>query len=229
MDSGIGISPPSSASKASKKSTKMLDAPPSAYKAPSVFTLADTQASQKSKRSSSSSRAPSRQSSQSRRRSSSASRDAQTVLHIKEFHRVETLPDRAPSTASTAKQSTAKQSTTKQSTASTAKQSTYSAKSKYRSPEEVPLPISRAATWADGHGGSKGSEASFMTAKSGKTIMGLEKIRSEAGQKDRDMTKSVVGKLREGRKLDLPAGEVGPEDSVSQVSSSRGSRRSSRR
>ena len=221
IDSGIGISPPSSASRASKK---MLEAPPSAYKGPpTVITQAQTQASHKSRRSSSANRAPSR-SHHSGRRSSSASRrdDAQTVLHIKEFRRVESFPANGGggSQASTAKPSKQHNSLSESKSKSS------------RSPEKVPLPLSRAATWADGRDGRGGSsEASFATARSGaggKTIMGLEKVQSEASRKDRDMTKSVVGKLRDVKRLDVGGSEVGPMDSVSQVSSSRGSRRSRR-
>ena len=202
IDSGIGISPPSSASRATK-SVKRIEAPPTSYKQPTVITQAQTQAS---KRSGSHSRSGSK-SHHASRRSSSASRDAQTVLHIQEFGRVKSFPSRTPSEASTIKPS--KHSTT-------SKQSS-------RRPENMPLPPSRAATWADGRDGR-----SEVSSKGGKTIMGLEKVRSEAGQRERDMTKSVVGKLRDVKRLDLERSEVGPEDSVSQVSSSRGSRRSKR-
>ncbi|RMZ84427.1 hypothetical protein DV738_g854, partial [Chaetothyriales sp. CBS 135597] len=101
-----------------------------------------------------------------------------------------------------------------------------------------PAPPSRAATWADGSAstgagaGRARSDASFATARSGaKTVLGLEKVTSEASQTQRNLTGSVVGKLKDVKRLDFGGlgGEITPADSVSQVSSSRGSRRSSRR
>ncbi|RMZ88387.1 hypothetical protein DV736_g4386, partial [Chaetothyriales sp. CBS 134916] len=209
---------------ASKKAVKMLNGPPSSYKAPTVITQAQTQTTRRARRSSSASRVPghSQSSGQNalsstwKRRSSSASRSgdgAHTVLHIKEFRRSETLPAKSSSSSSPRSQaSTVKPIKRAPSTASKVSR---------------PLP-SRAATWADGRGGS---EASFVTARSGgaKTILGLEKVTTEASKKERSMTRSVVGKLKDVKRLELGAGgEIGPEDSVSQVSSIRGSRRSRR-
>ena len=197
LDSGIGISPPSSFN---RKSMKMLDAPPSAYKASNVMANSRPQAGQsdvsaRSRRGSSSSRTVTQSH---RQRSSSASRDAKTVLHIREIlQRTATDP----------------QSFGGRSTASRSRHSQHS-----KAPEQIPLPPSRAATWAD----STASKSVYSNAKS---IVGLNRVSSEASQKRRDLTQSVVGKINEQKRMDLPSREVGPEDSVSQVSSVRGSRR----
>lgn len=211
IDSGIGISPPSNASKSSRKlGMKMLEAPPTSYRTPTVLTSADTQASKNSKRSSSQSRASSASKSHhSRRRSSAGEVDAQTILHIREtVRRVDTFPSDHSATSKH----------TSRSKASTIK------------PERHPLPPSRAATWANG----SPSKASFATVKSGrssaKTVMGKMAVSSEASAKQRDLTQSVVGKVKGTKKLNVPGSELGPEDSVSQVSSVRpSSKRSSRR
>ena len=212
IDSGIGISPPSDASKSSRKSgMKMLEAPPTSYRAPTVLTSADTNASKdiKSRRSSSQSRPNGAQSHQSRRRSSAGEIDAQTVLHIREtVRRTATLPSDHPKTSKHPSQS--KASTVK--------------------PERHPLPPSRAATWAN----ASPSEASFATVKSerssAKTVMAKIGVSTEASANRRDLTQSVVGKVKGTQKLDVPGSELGPQDSVSQVSSVRpSSKRSSRR
>ena len=211
FDSGIGISPPSDVSKSSRKSgMKMLEAPPTSYRAPTVLTSANTEASKKSKRSSSQSRGSgAAKSYHSRRRSSVGEVDAQTVLHIQETVR---RVDAVPSDQSTTSRKTSK------SKASTVK------------PERHPLPPSRAATWANG----SPSEASFATVRSSRssarTVMGKIAVSSEASAKQRDLTQSVVGKVKGTKKLNVPGDELGPEDSVSQVSSVRpSSKRSSRR
>ena len=214
IDSGIGISPPSSASRKSGKGTRMIEAPPSAYRAPTVITSVTRQTSACGKRSSSVGREGSK-SGRERRRESEKNGDMQTVVHVQEFGKVRSRESPVPSQVSTVKpvRSGKEEKGDKRSS---------------RRPEDMPLPPSRAATWADGHDGR--SEASYATAKSGggKTIMGLEKLRSEASRSEREKTKSVVGKLRDIKRLDVGASEVGPMDSVSQVSSSRGSRRSRR-
>ena len=211
IDSGIGLSPPSNASKPSHKSMKKLEAPPSSFRAPTVLTSANTEASKSSKRSSNQSRESSASKSHhSRRRSSAGEADAQTVRHIREsIRRVDTFP---PSEHSTTSRRSSR------SNASTVK------------PEKHPLPPSRAATWTNGGR----SEASFATAKSNKssakTVMGKMGVTSEASSKQRDLTQSVVGKVKGTKKLALPGNELGPEDSVSQISSVRpSSKRSSRR
>ena len=197
FDSGIGISPPSPSS---RKSMKMLDAPPSAYKAISVMNdtiphAGQSDTSRRSGRSSSTSRTITQRS---RHRSSSASCDAKTVLYIKEsLQRTATFP----------------QPSDRRSTSSQSRHSHYS-----QTPERTPLPPSRTATWAD-------SAAPKSAKSSAKSIVGLDRLSSEASQKKRDLTQSVVGKIKEQRRMDLPRCEVGPDDSVSQISSVRGSRR----
>ena len=187
----------------------MLEAPPTSYRAPTVLTAADTNASKnmKPRRSSSQSRSSASRSHHSRLLSSAADNDVHTVLHIREtVRRVETFPS---------DQSVASKHTSK-SKASTVK------------PERHPLPPSRAATWAN----SSPSEASFATLKSGrssaKTVMGKMGVSTEASGNRRDLTQSVVGKVKGTKKLNVPGSELGPEDSVSQVSSVRpSSKRSS--
>ena len=198
FDSGIGISPPSPSS---RKSMKMLDAPPSAYKAPTQSQAGRSNVSGRSGRSSSTSPTVTQPTSGSRYRSSSASRDAKTVLHIKEsLQRTATFPQPSDRKSSTSR----------------------SKHSHPTPPERMPLPPSRAATWTDG----AASNTSYKSVRSNtSTIMGLDKMSSEASQRKRDLTSSVVGKIREQKGMRLTKREVGPEDSVSQVSSVRSSRR----
>lgn len=101
-------------------------------------------------------------------------------------------------------------------------------------PAEYPLPPSRAATWA----GSDG--ASFVSARSKlglsptkhvdgpRTIIGrLNPLRHSASGGGRAAdTASVVSKQQDLARLDVTDREVGPEDSVSQISVGSSSRRS---
>ncbi|EXJ57246.1 hypothetical protein A1O7_07593 [Cladophialophora yegresii CBS 114405] len=96
-------------------------------------------------------------------------------------------------------------------------------------PAEYPLPPSRAATWTGSDAGR-----SFVSARSNfgpngrvgdapRTVIG--RLRSE--QVEKADTASVVSKQKELKDLDVTDREVGPEDSVSQISvESRRSRRS---
>jgi hypothetical protein len=209
LDSGIGMSPMagSTASKASRTSKmKMLEAPPSSWRAPSTITPA---ANTSAKRSSSHSRSSNVSGEGRRRRSSvgSVMDGAKTILHIREtVKRVDSAPvdsySHSHSTSHSRSQSKSRSSEKSNSkhsrTPSRSRGSTTSKATTIR-PEHTPLPPSRAATWANGT-----SEASFVTAKP---------------------TKTVVGKLRDIRRLDVSEAEVRPEDSVSQVSTSVGGRR----
>ncbi|ETI25716.1 hypothetical protein G647_02490 [Cladophialophora carrionii CBS 160.54] len=108
------------------------------------------------------------------------------------------------------------------------KSSTASKHSRARDPAEYPLPPSRAATWTGSDAGR-----SFVSARSNfgpngrvdapRTVIG--RLRGE--QVEKADTASVVSKQKELKDLDVTDREVGPEDSVSQISvESRRSRRS---
>jgi hypothetical protein len=116
-----------------------------------------------------------------------------------------------------------------------------------REPEEYPLPPSRASTWigsfhdskshaskasekskhseksryssaskhSEGKSGSKSGRSE--SGRSGMSKSGSKSGRSESGRSG--MSKSVIGKIREMETLDVTPEEVGPDDSVSQVSS----------
>jgi hypothetical protein len=100
--------------------------------------------------------------------------------------------------------------------------------SRAKDPAEYPLPPSRAATWTGSDAGR-----SFVSARSNlgpngrvdgpRTIIG--RLRGE--QVEKADTASVVSKQKDLKDLDVTDREVGPEDSVSQISvESRRSRRS---
>ncbi|RMD42142.1 hypothetical protein DV735_g2994, partial [Chaetothyriales sp. CBS 134920] len=236
--------PSTVASDISRKSRKMLTGPPSSYKPPTVITQAQTQTTRVSRRSSSVSRAPAPSqspgqragSTTSRRRSSSVGRSSvgrgsvirsASVSRMTELQRSETCPAKPSSIVSASASATARsQASTVKPIKATAVSTTSKASKTSR-----PTAPSRAATWADGGGGRARSDASFATARSSggaKTILGLERVVSEASQKERKMTGSVASKLKDIKRLDVGHGtEISPADSVSQVSS-RASRRSHR-
>ncbi|KIX02927.1 uncharacterized protein Z518_08870 [Rhinocladiella mackenziei CBS 650.93] len=178
----------SKASRHSKKGMKALEAPPTSYRAPTVLTTAETQASGKDKlkagsRSGSRSRTrslsrimslsgrpeekPTRSRSQSRHSSRRSRRDefddeATTVLRVTEkLHRTTSQQSRAEHEHSQVHHSTSQVGSKAPSRASS-RHTAFRTKAPDRDhePHEYPLPPSRAATWA-------GSEAgSFVSARS---------------------------------------------------------------
>jgi hypothetical protein len=92
----------------------------------------------------------------------------------------------------------------------TSKASTARTAFRDREPEEYPLPPSRASTWV-------GSTTSKRESRSGRSHMTSD-------------SRSVISKAEDLKKLDLPRGELTPDDSVSQISVARSerSRRSGR-
>ena len=104
-------------------------------------------------------------------------------------------PSRYPLPASTTSRVTSK-ATSKASSAHTVVRD--------QKPEDYPLPASQASTWI-------GSTTSKHESRSGRSYI-------TSG------SKSVISKSQDLRKLDLPKGELTPDDSVSQISVARSSR-----
>lgn len=208
------------------KSSRMLEAPPTSYRAPTAITMADGQS-----RASGRSRSKSRISSAIRAMSASGDSKAS---HKSRFNSDEDLRSarsstsrrsrsRAPSVSERSDATTVKpirpapSSTSKAPSVATAKTHTSKAS---RTPTSVPLPASRAGTTVS----ASPTEYQSTHSKANKTVIGrmIENDRKSA------LTKSVVGKLEDTKKLNVTNEEVDPSDSVSQVSSVR-SKRSSRR
>ncbi|KAI1627534.1 hypothetical protein EDD37DRAFT_647203 [Exophiala viscosa] len=276
IDSGFGTGPASkvkdkddpshasSSSRHSRKSTKTgvsgkMDAPPTSYRAPTVLTSAETQASKRSHSS-----AKSRSQSQSRTRSGSVSR-IMSRISGGGGSEADDKPDpvRSESRTRSRSRSRAPSGGSGSHTSRKSRRDSFDdeeAKTVYhvterhqsqirwntsdehvktvgtRQPNEYPLPPSRAATWA----GSEGGSGSFVSAisrpgrtqKPGlvpapRTIIGKltpVRLRGAGAVEDRDFAEkqrdsmSVISKQKDLAKLDVTDREVGPEDSVSQVS-----------
>jgi len=133
---------------------------------------------------------------------SSERSDAQTVVPIK------VAPSAAPSKAPS--QAASKAASRAPSKASTVR------------PEDRPLPASRAGTTVSA------SDYHSTHSKANKTVIGRMLEKDRGGSARSELTRSVVGKLEDTSRLNVPDREVDPSDSVSQVSSVR-SKRSSRR
>lgn len=91
-------------------------------------------------------------------------------------------------------------------------------------PEDKALPPSRAGTTVSG----APSDYQSTHSKANKTVIGKMLDRERTGGRS-DLTKSVVGKIEDISKLNVTDAEVDPSDSVSQVSSVRSKRTSSRK
>ncbi|KAK5091848.1 hypothetical protein LTR70_001159 [Exophiala xenobiotica] len=128
--------------------------------------------------------------------------DARTVVPIK------VAPSAAPSKAPS--QAASKAASRAPSKASTVR------------PEDRPLPASRAGTTVSA------SDYHSTHSKANKTVIGRMLEKDRGGSARSELTRSVVGKLEDTSRLNVPDREVDPSDSVSQVSSVR-SKRSSRR
>lgn len=187
--SGVDIRSFTSSSRVSQNpapSIRLLEAPPTAYRAPTALTMAESDVSRAKSRTGSSS---ARSSSESRSHASTARRSSSG--------------SKAPSTVIPAK-STASRATTVR-------------------PEDKSLPPSRAGTTV-----SKSPTEYLSThSKTNKTVIGKMVERERTGGRS-ELTRSVVGKVEDSERLNLPEREVDPSDSVSQVSSVR-SKRSSKR
>ena len=196
-------------STASRRSSllKIEAAPPTSYKCPTALTTTSSHRDGRSSRS--------RSSSSSRRGSfSSHSNSDRTIVRVTE---TVTSTARHPLPESVASKATSKRSSRATSPAryplpaSTISQAS-SARTAIRDlqPADYPLPPSRASTWA-------GSTTSKRESKSGRSHASTD-------------SKSVISKSKDLRRLDLPKGELTPDDSVSQISVGRSerSRRSQR-
>ena len=239
IDSGFGPGPRDIevASHASSKTSRQSKPPPTSYRVPTVLTeklskVSSAKGDGPRSRASSLNRAG-RTSSQSGReepRSRSQSRhsthsrrsrrddirvvqreigEAQTVLHVTEsLHRSTTYP--APGVDSKGDSPNPSRTSSKHS-------------SRARAPAAYPLPPSRAATWAGSDSGK-----TFMSVRSNlgpngrvdapRTVIGRSNPLRSAGTVEKADTASVVSKQKDLRHLDVTDREVGPEDSVSQIS-----------
>ncbi|KAK5106167.1 hypothetical protein LTS08_000284 [Lithohypha guttulata] len=235
----------SRASQAPRSSTRMLGAPPNSYRAPTAITMAETDNhSRASGRSRSRSRVSSILRSNSVSGESKASRRSSSSRHASDedlrsrakshISRRSSIVSRSPSITSQSEATTVKPikptpsatapshvSRAPTTTMTTAPSRAPSKTSTVIKPENTPLPPSRAGTTIS----ASPSDYQSTHSKANKTVIGrmIEKDRQSA------LTKSVVGKLEDSRKLNVPRDEVEPSDSVSQISSVRSSRRSSRR
>lgn len=196
-----GVAP--SKASTSKSGMRMLEAPPTAYKAPTAISRATSH--QSSRRSS---RHLSDEDLRSTARSHASRRTSGTKSHT---------TSRAPSPHGS-ERTVVPASKGRTSSGSKASKSHRSSTSK--SPEFYPLPPSRAGTWAPGSSEAGGTSFFSSNSKAPKTVMGKSK-ESKSGRSE--LTKSVVGKLDETDRLNLTDKPVAPSDSVSQVSSNRGS------
>lgn len=214
----------SRASQAPQSTSRMLEAPPTSYRAPTAITQVETDS-----RVSGRSRSKSRVSSSSR--AQSASGQSKTS---RRSSRVRDTPDDDIRSQTSRRSSAEKsQATTvkpiKPSAVSTASTSKPPSRAPSRSgtirPEDKALPPSRAGTTVSG----APSEYQSTHSKANKTVIGKMLERERAGGSGRsELTKSVVGKIEDISKLNVTDAEVDPSDSVSQVSSVR-SKRSSRK
>jgi hypothetical protein len=188
-----------------RTSTRMIEGPPpTSYKAPAASTTA---ASRNDDRSSGS-------------RSSSSSRHSRSRSHSDGdgtiFRVTETVTSAAryplPPSEASSKRSSRIPSLSRYPLPASTTSKALSARTAFRDrePEEYPLPPSRASTWA-------GSTTSKSESRSGRSHTTSD-------------SRSVVSKAKDLRKLDLPRGELTPDDSVSQISVGRSERsRRSRR
>lgn len=223
--SGVDVRSFASQSRASanpKSSGKLLEAPPTAYRAPTAITQAETDshASGRSKSRLSSmvransvggdskhSRRSSRRGSDEDLRSSASRRTSGSKRAPSEASTVKPIKPSAVSVASTSKPSSRAPSRTGTSR-----------------PEDTPLPSSRAGTTVSG----SPSEYHSTHSKTNKTVIGKMIDRERTGGRS-ELTRSVVGKIQDSEKLNLPDREVDPSDSVSQVSSVRSHKTSHRK
>ena len=219
---------------------RMLEAPPTSYRAPTAITATDSHASGRSRSKSrigsvlraasiGSSRRSSKHGSDEDLRSSTRSRTSRRDDGASRTSRRTSMSkSRAPSVAGSeartvvpAKPPTIAPSqasktpiTVSKAPTSASKAPTSASKATTIKPEQTPLPASRAGTTVS----ASLSEYLSTHSKSHKTVIGkmLERDRAESG---RGLTKSVVGKLEDVRGVNVTDEEVDPSDSVSQVSS----------
>ncbi|KPI36192.1 uncharacterized protein AB675_8974 [Cyphellophora attinorum] len=240
FDSGLGPSPPSSTSTVqSSRRTKqrLIDAPPppSAYRGPVTTSAAavpplPTRSSRSKTRDAADHHASNNSRSGVRSRSESRSKHQrhdsgysengyETVLHVT------TRQSYGPSSAKDIQPQNFERGDVRSTSKTRSKASTTTA----RPPSEAahPLPPSRAATWtADGGSISRArgrldttrkigddDADTFVSARTG--ISGLRTGHRGAGN-GRD-AQTVIGRMRDIQRLKVRAGEVRPEDSVSQV------------
>lgn len=222
----------SRASQAPSRSGRMLEAPPTSYRAPTAITMAEDDRSRASGRSRSKSRISSAVramsasgESKASRRSSRRNSDEDLRSHTKSHTSRHSSRSRAPSMSERSEATTVKpirpapSTTSKATTARTSSKDSHVTNASVK-PSNVPLPPSRAGTTIS----ASPTEYQSTHSKANKTVIGrmIENDRKSA------LTKSVVGKLADTKKLNVTDEEVDPSDSVSQVSSVR-SKRSSRR
>lgn len=247
-DRDTGSHASSKASRHSKRSAKLTDAPPTSYRAPTALTEAEKskagsrsgsrarsrssslgritghdrgQAQEEPTRSRSQSRASSRRS----RRDAFDDGEAQTVFHV-----TETLPETKGHSVQGHTTGRHSNAASKAATRISSKHSSTHTVKETGDPADYPLPPSRAATWAGSENGS------FVSARSKfgpspargidipRTIIGKLNPLRQAGGGGRSGgagsidTASVVSKQKELQNLDVTDREVRPEDSVSQIS-----------
>lgn len=199
--------------------------PPTSYKAPSVLTKADTNAPGSSSVSRSSRRRSSSAHSHSRRSSHSRHTDRSSV-HVTELS--ETLRQFSTTSKSKHGSKTGSEASTIKPAPSKASKAP-STLIREKEPHEFPLPPSRASTWvgsmtADSKASKSKSHHTSASKKSHHTFTTApDKESSIAGKSN--LTRSEVGKIKEMKTLDVTDDPVKPEDSVSQVSSVRSSRK----
>lgn len=195
-----------------RTSTRMIEAaPPTSYVAPTALTTMSSRHDSRTSRS--------RASSVSRHtRSRSGSDSDRTIVRVTE---TVTSAARYPLPESTISKATSRRSsrapspsryplplstTSKAPSVRTAFSKASSTRTAFRArePEEYPLPASRAGTWA-------GSSTSKRESRSGRSQTSRGSM-------------SVISKSQDLRKLDVPMGELTPDDSVSQISVARSDR-----
>lgn len=222
--SGVDVRTFASKSRASQipsGGARMLEAPPTSYRAPTASTQIDSD-SRVSGRSRSKSRVSSSTRAQSASGTSKTSRRSSRHDTGGDDHR-----SHASRRSSTQRSEASTVKPIKPSAVSTASTSKPPSRAPSRSstvrPEDKPLPPSRAGTTISG----APSEYQSTHSKANRTVIGkmLDRERTDARS---DLTKSVVGKIEDVSKLNVTDAEVDPSDSVSQVSSVR-SKRSSKK
>lgn len=251
VDSGFGPGPRDievashASSKASQHSKKSV--PPTSYRPPTALTEKISRVSGASGREGSRSRASSltrlgrslsgrSTTDQPRSRSQSRHSGASRRSRRDDFEVVQGEVEEAPTVVHIAGSTTSKRTyrASESKAGSKAPSHVSSKHSRARDPAEYPLPPSRAATWT----GSDTGRSSFVSARSNfgpngkidapRTIIGkFNPLRSGGSVVEKADTASVISKQKDVDKLDVTDREVGPEDSVSQISvESRRSRRS---
>lgn len=198
--SGVDVRSFTSSSRASQNaapSARLLEAPPTSYRAPTALTMAESDTSRAKYRSGSSA---ARSSSEHRSHTSTSRRSSSGS------------GSKTPSTIVPAKSSTSHASHTSH----TSRVTTIKPENKFLPPSRPGTTISNSPT-----------EYLSTHSKANKTVMGkmVERDRERTGGGRSELTRSVVGKIQDCERLNVPEGEVEPSDSVSQISSVRSSRK----